>query len=87
MANLVWSEECDKVYGVVGEFKDKKEFIKAVKETALKDFGWKNCEISNIQVEPCIDTEKGLHGEYLIPLRLTDVIIMNYYTAVIVKVE
>lgn len=77
---LIWSEENDQVFGAEREYETTHEFIEAIKHRYRKMTD-KECNVSNVRLEPCILTESGLPSEMLIPLRLTDIEISNYYAA------
>lgn len=81
---LFWNEDSDRVCGCKVDFDTKEEFIKQVKEEFKSfEFEGKECAVTDIKVEACVFTEKGLNPETLIPLSATDIEIANYYTAVV----
>lgn len=83
---LLWSEDSDMAYGYKGHFKTEEDFIKRVKEE-FKSFDGKDCEVENVRIESCIETKKGLPGDIVVPLSVTDVEIANYYTATIIELD
>jgi hypothetical protein len=86
LKNTIWSEENDYVQGLKSEFDNEQDFVlNATKQ--YKDFDGKKCVISNLKVEACISTARGVPGDALMPLSMTDVEIANYYTADVSELE
>lgn len=80
---LIWSEDDSYVCGWASDFTSKSDFSDWVK----KQYEDGDITLMNIQVQPCISTNKTIPAESVVPLNVMDFAIENYYTADVCKID
>lgn len=80
---LIWSENMDYVYGLAKDFESEDDFVSTVKS----EYEDGECMVTEVKIQPCIYAPDGVRGDAIIPLKLVEIHIENYYTARVEQVE
>lgn len=80
---LLWNEDMNCVYGWANDYKNEEEF----RENVQSEFDLGTCKFNSIEKKLCIITEKGIPGDTVQPIELTDVELQWFYIAMVEPFE
>lgn len=80
---LLWSEDCDRVWGWARDFKNAEDFKNEVKNNYENG----ECEVTEIEKKLCITTDKGLQAETITPIEDADIEMEWFYIADVEEIE
>ena len=83
---IIWNEDLDFAYGSAKKYNSEEEFVDDIKNGHMTMSGYE-CEVEDVKIQACILTCEGINAETLIPLPDTDIVIENYYTAIVETLE